>query len=126
MAMEHIILVVDDQTEIAWLVAETLREDGYAVETLTDARALLARAEELRPELILLDVVMPFISLDEQLAQLHASAIVGAVPIVLVTASRLGPDLDRWRAFGVVDALAKPFDLDQLVNTVRRALNASD
>ena len=54
------ILVVEDDPDIAYMVRETLRDEGYDAESLVDGRALLATVNRLRPDLILLDVVMPF------------------------------------------------------------------
>ena len=117
------ILVVDDDPTVARLVASALEDEGFSTSVLTDGRELLERAHEVRPELILLDVVMPFVGLEDHLRQLNADPATRNIPILLVTAdNRAGSDIDRWREFGVVDSVLKPFDLDALSHKVNDAL----
>jgi two-component system cell cycle response regulator len=117
------ILVVDDDPGIARLVGATLEDEGYAAEVLTDGRHVVERAQALQPDLILLDVVMPFVGLDEHLRQLRGTPATRHIPVVLVTAdSRAIADLDRWQSFGVVDCVRKPFDLVDLTTRVKQVL----
>jgi len=125
MAEIKTILVVDDDPGIARLVAATLEDEGYSVEVLTDGRNLMERAQEVDPDLIVLDAVMPFVGLDEHLRQLRNTAATQHIPVLLVTADlRAIADLDRWQDFGVRDCVRKPFDLDDLTRKVERVLDA--
>ena len=117
------VLVVDDEPHIARLVAEALKDEGIRAEVVTDGRSVVAAAERLRPNLVLLDVVMPFISLDEQLTQLRGSALTRTVPIMLVTAdARMVRQTSTWQQYGVADCVLKPFDLDDLLARVKQGL----
>jgi DNA-binding response OmpR family regulator len=118
------ILVVDDDPSIAQLVAAALEDEGYVAHSLTEGRDLLQRAQELQPDLILLDVVMPFAGLEEHLRQLHSAAATQTIPVLLVTAdTRTTDDIDRWQGYGVVGCVMKPFDLDVLSHKVRQVLD---
>ena len=117
------ILVVDDDPGIARLIAASLEDEGYTVDVLTDGRKLVERAQELAPDVILLDAVMPFVGLEEHLRQLHEEPATRHIPVLLVTAdSRTRADIERWREFGVVDSVPKPFDLDLLSGKVESVL----
>jgi CheY-like chemotaxis protein len=123
MADTKTILIVDDDPGIARLVAETLQDEGYSAEVLTDGRALLERARELQPDLILLDAVMPFVGVEEQLPRLHCTPATRHIPVLLVTAdTRTIADLDQWQDYGVVGCIPKPFDLGDLIEKVNAAL----
>ena len=117
------ILVVDDEPDIARLVAEALRDEGFQPHVLTDGRLVASTAERLHPDLILLDVVMPFIGLDDQLRQLRASPATRNVPIMLVTAdARMAGEASTLRQYSVSDCVLKPFDLDDLLARVKDVL----
>ncbi|MBV8086396.1 MAG: response regulator [Chloroflexi bacterium] len=123
MATTKTILVVDDDPEIAHLVAAALEDEGYVTHSLTDGRELIERAQEFQPDLILLDVVMPFVGLDEHLQRLHSNDSTRHIPVLLVTADvRTRTELDRWQGFGVRDCVMKPFDLDVLSDKVKHVL----
>jgi DNA-binding response OmpR family regulator len=120
------ILVVDDDPQIAHLVAATLEDEGYVTHSLTEGRALIERARELQPDLILLDVVMPFVGLEEHLRELHSTVATRSIPVLLVTADmRTRNEIDRWRDYGVVDCVLKPFDLDVLSTKVHQVLQGA-
>jgi len=115
------ILVVEDDPDIAYMVRETLRDEGYDAESLVDGRALLATVNRLRPDLILLDVVMPFADVRHQLAQLRVLQETRHVPVILVTgdtdtACNLASDEP------VVGVALKPFNLDDLLAKIAKAV----
>ncbi len=109
------ILVVDDEANIVDFVVELLQDEGYSVRSALNGELALAAIAQQPPALILLDMFMPQmtgIMLWEHLQQLGLSDI----PVVLMTAS------PRAMATmpGATDYLAKPFDIDQLLECVAR------
>lgn len=120
------VLVVDDDPVVVNLCAETLRDAGYRVESVVDGRKFPMATRDTRPDLILLDVVMPLVDTYDALAQLRQDHPTHGVPVILVTAdSQTNQELERWRQLGVVDCVAKPFDLDDLLSSVSRAIESS-
>jgi len=124
-----LILVVDDEADIRDLVRLNLELDGHDVELAGDgAEALAAVADGLRPDLVLLDVMMPKADGWEVLAHLKVDPDpdVAATPVVMLTA-RTG-ELDRIRGGieGALRYLTKPFGIGVLLTAVSDALEADE
>src|SRR6187401_3464435 len=115
------ILVIDDDAELCELLAELLGQEGYAVESLGDGRAGLARAQSKAFSVIVLDIMLPSASGFEVLTRLRqGSADQHAdVPVIMLTAK--GEDVDRivGLEMGADDYLPKPFNPRELVARVR-------
>ena len=118
------ILVVDDQSDITRLLKRGLEEtDDYEVREENDSRAALAAAEEFRPDLILLDVMMPGLDGGELANSLRASAKLKSVPIVFLTAAITKDEVaEREGRTGGWPILAKPFVIPDVVACLERHL----
>lgn len=123
--MTHV-LVVDDDPVIADLVAFRLGRLGVEVSQETDGHAGLAAARALRPDLIVLDWMMPRMNGLEVCAALRADpdAALSRTPILLLTAKAQEPDLERGFAAGATDFVTKPFSTRELISRVTAALPA--
>src|SRR3569623_670651 len=109
----------DDDRSIRYVLAEALREVGLAVREFGDAATVRAALREARPALLLTDVRMPG---EDGLALLGELQAQGVGPVIVMSAyTDVATTAAAYRA-GAVDYLAKPFDLDQAVEGVRRAL----
>ncbi len=105
-------LVVDDDLAIREVVSEVLRDEGYEVACAADGvQAMQAMRRAPRPDLVLLDLMMPVMSGWEVLEQVHEDSELARVPIVVVSA---------MSAPGGHEHLSKPIDLDRLLATVKR------
>lgn len=112
------VLVVDDELAVAELILEVLRDEGLSAVMIHDGRQVLVAVQQLAPRLVMLDVMMPGLTGLQVIDALRREA--GVVPaIVLMSAAGLPP-----RAPLDVPFLAKPFNIDDLVSVVRRALAA--
>ena len=118
------VLVVDDDPVIADLVAFRLTRLGLDVSVETDGQAGLAAARELRPDLVVLDWMMPRMNGLEMCAALRADpdAALARTPVLLLTAKAQEPDLERGFAAGATDFVAKPFSTRELISRVTAAL----
>ena len=115
------VLVVEDDPDTRHLLADVLLDAGYAVFTARDGLDGLQRAAEWRPDLILLDLLMPA-SNGWAFVDVYRATSPNPAPIIVVT----GHPLERATLpIGVADALAKPIDLDRLVETVALQLDAA-
>ena len=122
MATPAKILVVDDTPQNVKLLTDLLTVKGYAVVTAASGAEALARIEADRPDLVLLDVVMPGMSGYEVCQRIRADKANGIMPVVMVTA--LDPSAERIKGLdsGADDFLTKPINLPELLARVRSLL----
>jgi two-component system OmpR family response regulator len=111
------VLVVDDEPSIVDAVATALRYEGFEVEEATTARAALAAAHERRPDLIILDVMLPDLDGLEVTRRLRADGV--GVPILFLTARDALEDKVAGLSAGGDDYVTKPFALAEIVARVR-------
>ena len=123
--MPHV-LVVDDDPVVADLVAFRLQRLGLQVTVETDGESGLAAARRLRPDLVVLDWLMPRMDGLEVCRALRADAdtALARTPVLMLTAKSQEPDLERGFAAGATDFVAKPFSTRELVSRVTAALPA--
>ena len=114
------VLVVDDEENIRDLLAMGLRYEGFTVEALSGGRAALAAVPRFRPDLIVLDVMMPDLDGFEVCRRLQADG--ADVPVIFLTARKGVPDKVTGLTIGGDDYLTKPFSFDELFARVRVVL----
>ena len=117
------VLVVDDEPNIADVISIALRYNDYEVETAADGRSALAAAASMRPDLIVLDVMLPDFDGFEVARRLGDRRI--AVPIIFLTARDATEDKVRGLTSGGDDYVTKPFSLEELVARIRTVLRRS-
>jgi DNA-binding response OmpR family regulator len=112
------VLVVDDDPAIRGLVADALREEGYAVDLAAHGREALEAMRARRPSTVILDLMMPVMDGFSFIEACHRERLCVDVPIVVISAVQ--DALRRIKEIPVHACMAKPFDLDDLVRTVGR------
>jgi two-component system cell cycle response regulator DivK len=116
------ILVVEDNELNLKLFCDLLRAHGYDAEPVRDGREAVARARSFGPELIVMDIQMPWISGLELIEQLKADEELKATPIMAVTAYAAKGDEERIRAAGAEGYVSKPISLMRFIEAVRALL----
>ena len=114
------VLVVDDEPNITDLVATALRYEGFEVETASTGRAALDEVQAARPDLLVLDVMLPDIDGFEIARRIRQDG--RRVPILFLTAKDATEDKVRGLTLGGDDYVTKPFSLEELVARVRAVL----
>ena len=109
------ILIVDDTPANLRLLVDALEQHGYAVAVAQDGREALERAAFLRPDLILLDVMMPVMGGYDAARHLKADARTGAIPIIFMSALSEVEDKLVGFAAGGIDYVTKPFDIAEVL-----------
>ena len=112
--MSHRILVVDDEPDITALVAYHLAKAGYRVSTANSGPEALKAAREERPDLVVLDLMLPGVSGYDVLAELRKREETRDVGVILLTARRDEPDRIKGLTLGADDYLTKPFSPAEL------------
>jgi two-component system KDP operon response regulator KdpE len=118
-ANQPLVLVADDEPRITKLVALTLHDEGFRVVTASGGEEALRKAEEMRPDIVLLDIVMPDLDGIEVMKQLREWR---PVPVILLTAKGATADKAKGLDLGADDYIAKPFHPDELAARVRAVL----
>jgi len=116
----HRVLVVDDEPNIVDVIAMALRFQGFAVESAGTGSAALAAAAAFRPDLIVLDLMLPDMEGFEVARRLGTGR--ARVPIVFLTARDATEDKVRGLTLGGDDYVTKPFSLEELVARIRSIL----
>ncbi len=114
------VLVVDDEPAIADLVSTTLRYEGFETSTAADGRAALEAVESFRPDLLVLDVMLPDLDGFEVHRKLVDRGV--RVPVLFLTARDATEDKVRGLRIGADDYVTKPFSLEELVARIRAIL----
>jgi CheY-like chemotaxis protein len=113
--MRYKILVVDDEPALLRLMEFVLAKQGYTMLTATNGEEALQQAREQRPDLIVLDIMMPKLDGYQVAETLRADAELGRIPIIMLSAKAQEEDIERGVAAGVDRYVTKPFSPEQLV-----------
>ena len=117
-----LILAVDDMQENLEILSDRLKSHGYVVETAKDGEEGLRRVQELKPDLVLLDIMMPKLDGTVVVHKLKEDPALRTIPVILVTARSDTRDIVDGLEAGGDDYLTKPFDHAALLARVRSML----
>jgi CheY-like chemotaxis protein len=112
------VLVVDDERDVRQLLSTYLNLQGFSVITASNGREALTRLGEVRPCLILLDLMMPVMDGLEFRQQQRQDPQLSHIPVVCLSAKHDAPDVAR--DLELVDCICKPFDIEDVAALVRR------
>ena len=115
----HKILIVDDDPEIVTMLSLRLGRRGYDVKTASDGHRAVEIAKRERPDLILLDVMMPRMDGYEVCTKLRADGRSAHIPVIMLTAKSMEADRSMAYTAGADDWVTKPFDPAVLVSKVK-------
>jgi two-component system alkaline phosphatase synthesis response regulator PhoP len=117
------ILVVDDEPDLVSTIKTRLEWRKFSVETASNGRQGLELAEQIKPDLILLDCNMPEMSGLQMLERLRQNKKLRKVPVIMLTAVCDDNDITAAGALGITDYITKPFDFSQLLAKISRILD---
>jgi len=116
------ILIVDDESAARLALATLLRREGYEVDEVHDGASALARCATFRPDLVLLDILMPGISGFEVCRRIKTTPETRLTPVVLITGLSAAEDRIEGINAGADDFLSKPIDFNELLARTRSLL----
>jgi DNA-binding response OmpR family regulator len=117
------ILVADDELAIADLLQTSLAEEGYDVQKSTQSLRFYDAVRQQQPDLILLDLMMPYLEGEDELRLLQLSPETANIPVIVITAKPdVAQDEGVLRQLGVRHIVRKPFDLNQLIVLVNQTI----
>jgi len=116
------VLVVEDEEHVRNILEYNLRLDGFGVNLAEDGRKGIELARELKPDVILLDWMLPEMDGLEVLSELKADRETENIPVFMLTAKAMKQDLVKALQQGADDYIAKPFNPAELGQTIRDKL----
>lgn len=116
------ILVVEDDPQVARLISLVLQRNGYEAHVVSDGQSALARAREQKPRMIFADLTIRGMGGGALCSALKADPDTRAIPLVIISGDR---DIaEKAHACGADDYMGKPFEFDDLVRLVRKHVKA--
>jgi len=110
------ILIADDEEDLRMLVEITLEDPAYRIVTAVDGEQALDQIRQIRPDLVILDWMMPRLNGLEVVKQLRQDPTTVRIPVVLLTANHCQKDQAEVQTFGIVAYLVKPFSPLELLH----------
>jgi two-component system phosphate regulon response regulator PhoB len=120
-----LILVVEDEAPLLTLLRYNLEKQGFRVEEAADGEEALARVTEARPDLVLLDWMLPSLSGLEVCRQIRRRPATRDLPVIMLTARTEQQDAVRALDTGADDYISKPFEMENLLARIRALLRRS-
>ena len=115
-----LVLLVDDDPKVRELVRINLEFEGYTVREAGDANEGLAAIDEAKPDLVLLDVMMPHVDGWEMLRRMQERYGVGSIPVVMFSGKADQQAEEQATSRGAQGFVGKPFDLQELVERTKQ------
>ena len=120
------VLVVEDEQLIADLLGKKLRKEGYYVLAAGDGEAALKQMREERPDLVLLDIVLPRLNGFEVLSEMRKDEALKKVSVIIISNSGQPAEIEKAKESGVQDWLIKTeFDPKEVLEKVRKQIGSA-
>ena len=122
---KNTILVVEDEESLLKLESILFTSKGYAVTGVRDGNAALESISQSRPDLVVLDVMLPGLDGFEVCRAIKENPLTSYIPIVMLTAKKSSVDLERGRLAGADAYITKPFKSVKVLEVIEELLAAS-
>jgi DNA-binding response OmpR family regulator len=120
--LSHHVLIADDEPNIVISLEYLLKKEGFQVTVATDGEAAIRMAGELKPQLVLLDIMMPKKSGFEVCESLRANPELAGLKIIMLTAKGRETEVTKGLALGANAYVTKPFSTKELVTQIKSLL----
>lgn len=117
--MDFLIYSIEDDKDIALIINKTLSKQGYDIKTFYDAKSFFQAFEQIKPNMILLDMMLPDMSGQEILKRIRANSLYDDIEIIIISANHMIMDKVDGFDLGADDYIEKPFDLLELMSRVQ-------
>jgi two-component system chemotaxis response regulator CheY len=116
------ILIVEDQAPMAKILGDILKKDGFDIYTAPNGQIGIDKAKEIKPDLIVTDIMMPIKTGLDLLRELKANLDFAKTPIFVITAKGGNTDMKSAMDAGASGFITKPFSPGQVVDEIKKAL----
>ncbi len=119
------IMVVDDEGDTRYVVKQLLEKEGHLVVEAGDGRECLEKLKVNKPDLVLLDIMMPGLDGWDVLAAIQQDSSLRSIPVTMFTVTPLSPEtIERKEALGLVNYIVKPFSNEGLITNISNTLES--
>jgi two-component system, OmpR family, alkaline phosphatase synthesis response regulator PhoP len=119
------ILIVDDEESLLKLASLLLTSRGYKVEAALDGKSALDSMAKDKPDLVLLDIMMPGLNGFEVCQQIKSNVSTRNIPVIMLTAKKSSEDMSRAEQLGAEQYITKPFRSAHLIETIKQTLSGT-
>ena len=116
------VLIIDDDKDWVWMLGMWLQHEGYHVESAFDAAQAITQTINLKPDLVLLDIIMPAGDGIGVLEKLRANAKTINIPVIAITAVKDKQTEESAEKLGISGYFVKPVDVDKLMEKLKEVL----
>lgn len=120
--MGYRVLVVDDSEVLRKIVSFNLTREGYSVDEAKDGKEALEKLQQIKPDLVILDIMMPYVDGFEVLRRMRKDPELANIPVIMLTAKGGEDDPKTALELGANGFLTKPFSPIKLLEEVRRVI----
>ena len=117
--MDFLIYSIEDDKDIALIINKTLSKQGYDIRTFYDAKSFFQAFEQTKPNMILLDMMLPDMSGQKKKKKIRANSLYDDIEIIIISANHMIMDKVDGFDLGADDYIEKPFDLLELMSRVQ-------
>lgn len=117
--MDFLIYSIEDDKDIALIINKTLSKQGYEIKSFYDAKTFFQAFEQTKPNMILLDMMLPDMSGQEILKKIRANSLYDDIEIIIISANHMIMDKVDGFDLGADDYIEKPFDILELMSRVQ-------
>lgn len=118
--MKNKILIVDDEPDVITFLKKRLETVDFNVVSAADGVEGLKKARETKPDLILLDVIMPNKDGFKMLSELRAEEATRGIPVIMLTAKGESDAIFQGQELGAMDYVIKPYDFEELLKYIKK------
>jgi len=119
------VFIIEDEEDAAELFAEMMRVSGFRVRKTSKSKPAISMMNDDKPDLVLLDIMMPEISGLDILRQMRSSPELANIPVIVVTAKSMPADIKNGMEAGASVYLTKPVGFQELKEAVERTLGST-
>lgn len=120
-----LVLIADDEEDIKIILSMYLENMGYDIVTAYDGLDALETIKERKPDIILMDIMMPTLDGIEVVRQIKAIDSLKDIPVIMLTAAAHSSMVEKAMAAGAEDYIAKPFEPEKVHEVIQHILNES-
>lgn len=124
--MKPKVLLVDDEDFFRTIIAHGFEREGFTVITADNGSDGLSLAEKEKPDLAILDIVMPGLHGFEVCRKIRENPSLSKTIVIMMSAKSYKPDIEKAKELGAAEYIVKPIEFDGLMNIVKKHLNAQN